>query len=186
MATVPQGLTLEEFLDLPEEKPALEFEEGGVTQKVSPQGPHSVLQGVAIERINAFARRRKLALAFPELRITYAGRSYVPDVSVFRWQRIPRTSRGTVVQRFVEPPDIVIEIISPGQTRRALLSRCAWYVANGVQVALLLDPDDETVTVVRPNAMPVVLRGSEPIGLDEVIEGLDLTPADLFASLRLD
>jgi hypothetical protein len=35
---VPQeGLTLEEFLKLPDESPALEFHHGRVTRKVSPQ-----------------------------------------------------------------------------------------------------------------------------------------------------
>lgn len=185
MATVPQTLTLEEFLRLPEVKPALEFEEGRVTQKVSPLGPHSRLQYTTAERINTFTTPRKLALAFPELRITYGGRSYVPDVSVFRWKRIPLTPDGEIAPRFVEPPDIAIEIISPGQTRRALLRRCTWYVGNGSAVALLLDSGDKTVTVIRPNAMPVVLRGSERLDLSDGIAGLQLTPADLFASLRL-
>ena len=65
-------MTLDEFLALPEEEPALEFgPDGRVTQKVSPKGKHSTLQGEFIELINGFARARRLALAFPELRTVF-------------------------------------------------------------------------------------------------------------------
>jgi hypothetical protein len=38
MAVLPYGLTLNQFLELPEEEPALEFEAGQVTQKMAPRG----------------------------------------------------------------------------------------------------------------------------------------------------
>ena len=88
MAVTEQRLTLEEFLELPEEKPALEYENGVVTQKVPPQGKHAALQLAICELINRVARPTKIALALPELRATYGGRSRVPDVAVYRWERI--------------------------------------------------------------------------------------------------
>ena len=42
--TIAQRMTLEAFLRLPEEEPALEFADGMVTQKVSPKFHHSALQ----------------------------------------------------------------------------------------------------------------------------------------------
>src|SRR5216684_9084104 len=105
MAIEQRSLTLDQFLGLPEEEPALELEpDGTVSQKVSPKGQHSTLQLALCERINEFARPRHLALAFPELRTVYAGAAYVPDVAVYRWQRIPRTSEGKVANDFREPP----------------------------------------------------------------------------------
>ncbi len=44
MAVTQRRMTLEEFLALPEEKPALEYEDGVVTQKMPPQGKHASLQ----------------------------------------------------------------------------------------------------------------------------------------------
>ena len=44
MAISQRRLTLAEFLELPEQKPALEYETGAVKQKVSPKAPHSRLQ----------------------------------------------------------------------------------------------------------------------------------------------
>ena len=100
MAISQQPLTLEEFLKLPEKKPALEFEDGVVTQKVAPKGRHSALQFDLAERFNHFARPLRLARAFPELRTTFGGVSRVPDVAVYRWERIPRDAAGDVADDF--------------------------------------------------------------------------------------
>ncbi len=45
-------LTLEEFLQLPETKPASEFIDGQIYQKTMPQGKHNVIQGELLSLIN--------------------------------------------------------------------------------------------------------------------------------------
>src|SRR5437899_1637609 len=77
MVQAIRQMTLTEFLKLPEEKPALEFEEGKVIQKVAAGGKHSRLQGAVCEILNEFAKPPRTALAFLELRTTFGGRSYV-------------------------------------------------------------------------------------------------------------
>jgi Uma2 family endonuclease len=176
-------MTLEEFLQLPEEEVALEYADGEVTQKVSPKGRHSRLQFKIPERINAFAEPSKLALAFPELRTTFAGASRVPDVSVYTWDRIQRLPNGRVADDFLTPPDIAIEIVSPEQRVGALIRRCVWFVGNGVRVAVLVDPDDESVVVFRPGAEPLTLRGGDAIDLTDVLPGFHLTVDEVFGFL---
>jgi Uma2 family endonuclease len=143
-------LTLEEFLKLPEEKPSREFVDGEVTQKPPYLGQRSALQLAIARFVDDFAGPRKLAFAFPELRSNYAGASRVPDVSVYRWERIPVDSDGLVADDFFEPPDLVVEIDSPNQRVNALVRRCLWFVTHGVRIALLVDPDDDSVVVFRP------------------------------------
>lgn len=185
MAIVQQHLTLEEFLKLPEEKPALEFEDGLVSQKVSPKGQHSTLQWSICNLLNRLTIERRSAMAFPELRSTYGGHSYVPDVSVYTWDRIPRTADGKVANDFFEPPDIAIEIVSPEQSVNRLIKRCLWYLEHGVRIALLVDPQDESVLLFRPGTGPVPLSGSDRIALDDVLPGFELTVEALFATLKI-
>jgi Uma2 family endonuclease len=123
------------------------------------------------------------AFAFAELRATYGGASHVPDVAVYRWQRIPLDDAGRVRNFFTEPPDLAIEIVSPGQRVNTLVRRCLWYVANGVTVALLVDPDDESVLAFRQEQAPAALRGPDPIAIEEVLPGFQLAAQELFASL---
>src|SRR5438034_11299606 len=113
MAITREGLTLEEFLELPEEKPALEYCAGTVRQKVSPEIQHGLLQTLLCQWINGFAWPRKLAVAVSELRTTFAGASHVPDVAVCLWGRVPRDPRGEPRGPLREPPWIAIEIASP-------------------------------------------------------------------------
>jgi Uma2 family endonuclease len=184
MAVVSKPLTLAEFLQLPEEKPALEFEHGVITQRVSPKGKHSALQVALVRRLDEAGQPDKVARAFTELRATFANTSTVPDVAVYRWDRIPVDTKGQVADEFAEPPDLAIEIVPPEQGVTGLVRRCLWYVANGIQVALLIDPRDESVLAFRPDQPAIAWRGTDRIDVNEVIPNLELTVDQLFASLN--
>ncbi len=183
MAVTQSQMTVEEFLTLPEEKPALEYEDGMVSQKVSPKPNHSRIQSVFDRRFFQTAETRKLAMAFPELRTTFGGRSYVPDVAVFLWDRLPIRTDRSFISDVHEPPDIVIEIVSPKQSVTALLSKCVWYTENGVKIAVLVDPEEQSVFLFRPDRAPVRLESDERIALDDVLPEFDLTVRELFDSL---
>lgn len=176
-------LTLGDFLALPEVKPALEYFDGVVTQKVAPKAKHSRLQATVVSWVNRDAEPRRLATALPELRTTYSGASPVPDVAVYRWQRIPRDRRGEIADDVEIPPDVAVEIRSRGQTMARLRRRCSWYVAHGVAAALAVDPVQRLIEVVRPGQPVLILRAGDVLDLDDVIPGLRLAVADLFASL---
>ena len=184
MAITGQRLTLEDFLALPEEKPALEYFDGVVTQKVAPKGRHSWLQYELSGYFNQSARYRKLVIALPELRTSYAGSSPVPDVAVYRRDRVPWGPGGEVPDDFYEPPDIAVEIISPEQSKVKLVEKGKWYVAHGVPLALLVDPDDLSVTTFRPGEPPTVLRGADAIDFAAVLPGLRLAVRRLFGWLQ--
>jgi Uma2 family endonuclease len=89
-------LTLEEFLALPETEPASEYMDGQILQKPMPQAKHSLIQLELANAINALTRPQKIALALPELRCTFGGRSIVPDVAIFTWDRIPVDEQGDI------------------------------------------------------------------------------------------
>jgi len=103
--TPTKTFTLDEFLKLPETKPASEYINGQIIQKPMPQGKHSQLQGKLITAINQVVEARKIAIAFPELRCTFGGRSIVPDVAVFAWERIPLDENGDIANVFEAAPD---------------------------------------------------------------------------------
>jgi Uma2 family endonuclease len=65
-----------------------------------------------------------------------------------------------------------------------LIRRCFWYAANGVEVALLVDPDDESVLAFRQAPELRALRASDRIDLDDVLPGFELTVDVLLGSLR--
>ncbi|PSF36824.1 hypothetical protein C7H19_12725 [Aphanothece hegewaldii CCALA 016] len=110
--TPSKTLTLAEFLKLPETKPASEYIDGQIIQKPMPKGKHSAIQGDFSAVLNAILRPQKIARAFIELRCTFGGRSTVPDIAVFVWDRIQRDENGAIANDFLLSPDWTIEILS--------------------------------------------------------------------------
>lgn len=186
MAIARQRLTLEEFLCLPEEEPALEYWRGEVAQKVSPKGPHGALQYGFGEMISLSAGFGRPFRIFTETRVTFGGVSAVPDLMVYRRERVPRDPSGRVSEDFTIPPDLAVEIISPGQARRDLLERCRWYVANGVPLAIFADPRRRVGRSYRPGSESGELRGNDVLDLGDVVPGFALTVDDFFAPLAAD
>ena len=84
--TLDKQITLQEFLQLPETKPASEFINGRIYRQPMPQGKHSRLHLKLCNAINQVAEEQQIALAFPKLRCTFGGRSIVPDVTLFQWE----------------------------------------------------------------------------------------------------
>ena len=182
VATV--NLTLEEFLARPETKPASEFVAGKVSQKPMPQGEHSTLQGEFCDRINQAAKPQKLAYAFPELRCIFGGAAIVPDVSVFRWERIPRQASGRVANRFEIPPNWAIEILSPDQSQTKVLEKLLHCSQHGTELGWLLDSEEDSILIVLPEQRVQLLKGSQVL---PVLAGLplDLTVEQVFGWLTL-
>jgi len=186
MALTGRRVTLEEFLQMPEAEPALEYADGMVLQKVSPKVYHGQTQYGFAEAVNLYGRPRKLAMAFTETRSTFGGCSYVPDVGVFRWARVPRRPDGKLVNDFYLHWDIAVEIVSPEQSRQAIEDKCRWYIANGVEIVLMIDPDREDIIRFGSDGSRVELRGDARGDLDAILSGFELTPASLFATLYPD
>ena len=146
-----EDLSLKQFLRLPEAKPALEYLQGKVVQKVSPKTTHSVLQTRLGSRILDYAMPRGLGQPYIELRCTFGGRVDRPRPRVLRPGANPQGRAWQAGRRRLPPPDLAIEILSPGQTLKNLgakLSRC---VRDGVRLGWLIQPRRSRVFVFRPD-----------------------------------
>ena len=55
--------------------------------------------------INEVVLPKKIAHAFTELRCTFGGYSLVPDIAVFSCNRIPKTEKGRIANKFELYPD---------------------------------------------------------------------------------
>jgi Uma2 family endonuclease len=180
----PKTLQLEEFLQLPETKPASEYVDGHIIQKPMPQGKHSTVQGELVPAINVVVKPQHIARAFPELRCTFGGRSTVPDIAVFVWSRIPRDENGEVANTFSIAPDWTIEILSPQQSQTKVTKNILHCLNHDTQMGWLIDPDEQTVFAYRPKQQTEVF--DEPDALLPVpsfTSELKLTVRDLFAWL---
>jgi Uma2 family endonuclease len=186
MVQVPsKSLTLDDFLQLPETKPASEYIDGQIIQKPMPQGKHSIIQTELAAAINVAMKSQRIARAFSELRCTFGGRSTVPDVSVFVWDRIPRDENGEVANVFQLAPDWTIEILSPDQSQTKVTKNILHCLKYKTKMGWLIDPDEQSVFVYAPNQQLEVFENPEDrLPVPSFADELKLTVDSLFAWLR--
>jgi Uma2 family endonuclease len=189
----PKIFTLEDFLAMPETKPASEFIAGSIEQKPMPQGQHSRLQLKLCDLINDVAEATEIAMALPELRCTFGDpvsaslplgkRSIVPDIAIFRWERIPFEPSGDIANAFELAPDWTIEILSPDQKDTKVIRNILHCLNHGTTLGWLIYPDDRIILAFPSNKSPVELSGSDRL---PVLPELDLivTVDDVFGLLR--
>jgi Uma2 family endonuclease len=174
-------MTLEAFLQQPETKPASEYIDGHISQKPMPQGEHSTLQRVLTRDVDDALSPSKIAHAYPELRCTFGGRSIVPDISVFRWERIPRQPNGRVANRFDLHPDWTIEILSPGQSQTKVIRNILHCLDHGTEMGWMIDAEESGVFAYQPNQTPRFFDQPEMLlPVPEFAGAIELTVKQLF------
>ncbi|WP_009633794.1 Uma2 family endonuclease [Synechocystis sp. PCC 7509] len=177
--------TLDDFLQLPETKPASEYIDNQIIQKPVPQGKNSAIRGELVSCINQTVKSQGIARAFLELRCTFGGRSTVPDVSVFVWDRIPRDENNEVANVFPLAPDWTIEILSPDQSQTKVTKNILHCLKYNTQLGWLIDPLEQSVFVYAPNQQLEVFENSEDkLPVPSFANELSLTVERLFAWLR--
>jgi Uma2 family endonuclease len=184
MSVGERTLTLVKFLKLPETRPAREFVNGRVVQKVSPKARHSRIQLMVAATVNNHARPKGLGLAFPELRCTFGGRSYVFDVSYFRTDRIAYGPDGELIDDVFLPPDLAVEIRSPGQTVRVAEDKLRWSIHHGVRLAWFIDPIRRRVRVFTPEGRAQLLDEKSVLDANDVIPEFQLPVHTVFDWLK--
>lgn len=178
------SLTLADFLAMPETKPASEFIDGEIIQKPMPQGKHSAVQSEFVPTVNGTLKPAKLARAFAELRCTFGGRSIVPDVSVWTWDRIATDESGDIANIFPLAPDWTIEILSPDQSQTKVVKNIIHCLNHGTTMGWLIDPGDRTIFVYYPNSTLQIFDEPEAqLPVPEFAQLITLTIGEVFSWL---
>ena len=184
---ITQRMTLAEFLLLPDVKPARELIHGVVSRKMSPKGPHGALQFAVGKWIDGTGEPGRRLRVFTETRILLGDEAYVPDLIAYYQDRVPVDEDGEVSDHFTTPPDLAVEIASPGQTQGSLITRCQELVTLGVPVVLLLIPHPRSARaarVFRPDGESGRLTGADVVDLTDLADGLRFTVDEIFSALR--
>ncbi len=181
-----KSLTLEEFLELPETKPASEYIDGAIIQKPMPQGKHSILQRELSFALTAIFREDKTDQVFPELRCTFTGRSLVPDLAIFRTQNIPRDSNGDIANLFNQPPDWTMEILSPNQSHTKVVRNILYCIDHGTEMGWLLDAEEHCIFVYDANkSVQVCDRTDLVLPVPKFAQSVQLKVGEIFDWLKV-
>ena len=127
---------------LPQTKPETEWVRGRALQKVSPQRTHSRLQtALAIALTNWAGERGEVGTEW-RFRVAPPGevrRPLVPDVSYISNARL-RPLTDDEIEIPPVPPDVAVEILSPGDRRIDVDDKVAVYLRSGSSLVIVVDP----------------------------------------------
>src|SRR5438067_12864990 len=156
--TTTARLTLDQFLQIPEQEPALEFDsDGTIHEKLSPNTEHAALQAhlahLLLNWIDVDPSRRR-GYVYTELRTNVAGASKLPDVAFYRHR--PRESAR---KHAVEVAALAMEILSPRDDLEEQRAKCQWYLDHGAQIAMLVDPGQRSVSLFESAGQREVFSG---------------------------
>ena len=102
-----------------------------------------------------------------------------PDVSFIRWDRIadrrvPMDSIGPLA------PDLAVEVLSPGNTKREMAEKRQDLFAAGTRLIWIMDPRKKTVSVYRTVDECRVIESDGCLDGEDVLPGFSLTIREWF------
>jgi Uma2 family endonuclease len=99
-----------------------------------------------------------------------------PDVSFVAASRLKRTVRdfGNLV------PDLVVEIKSKTDRIAKLEDKVKLFLSLGAKIGILINPDELTVSVYRPDGNVEVLTGNEKLTIPELFPGWEVAISELW------
>lgn len=180
MSAPTKLVTADELARMPDDDYKYELVEGRLI-RMSPTGfSHGLLAARLGTALTQFADDHGLGGVAVETGYTLArdpDTVRAPDVSFVSHDRIAsaRASRGY----WDAPPDLAIEVLSPDDRRSEIGQKVREYLARGVRLVWVVDPDERTVTVHRPVLEPQILS------TEESLEGHDVIPGFTYPLRRL-
>ena len=91
-----------------------------------------------------------------------------PDLAFVRRARMPAS--GVPASFWDGAPDLAVEVLSPGDSRRETAAKVSAWLSAGAQVVWVADPRDASVTVHEPD------RPARRLGASDVLDGAPLLP----------
>jgi Uma2 family endonuclease len=177
-------LTLEEFLALPGGDVTYEFVNGAAVPKykddeMSPKFFHSRFQKTLLILLDKCLQNNGRVEVEWGIRLKIENENWVPvpDLTYISYNLLP--ADWLKDEPCPVPPELVVEIISPGQTFGEMAEKAADYIKAGILRVWIVDTQARTITVFAPACVPVTYRDQLIIS-DNILPGLKITPHEVF------
>ncbi len=183
MSLTPIKLTYAEFCALPETVQPHELINGELRMPPAPNRKHQMVSGNLYALLRTYVRERNLGWVYyaPIDVVLDRDRPLVlqPDLLFVSHERA-----HLLGERIFGPPDLVVEIFSPGGATFDRTEKATWYAQYGVREYWLVDPEAETIEVRRlePGGYEVlgIYRQGDTLR-SQLFSDLALSVSDVFA-----
>jgi Uma2 family endonuclease len=181
----PWRLSDEQFESLCRNHPDLNLEMSaeGELIIVPPTSPESGWKNTKlITRTEIWSENDKTGIVFDSSTMFTlpSGAKRSPDVSWMtkeKWNALAESEKRKF-SRVV--PDFVIELRSPSDSLEDLREKMKEYIASGVRLGWLIDPESKTVHIYRAGGAVEILENPEKVSGEEVLKGFELNVREIW------
>jgi Uma2 family endonuclease len=106
-----------------------------------------------------------------------------PDAAWIRKEQIRKLDPKMLERYWHLCPDFVIEVRSPSDRLRTLRDKMGEWMANGAQLGWLLDPENRSVAIYRPQGQVEALNSPESVMGEGAVDGFMLNLAPVWDPL---
>lgn len=184
MVATLRPLTYDDLLDMPDDGQRYEIIGGELLVNPAPRRDHQLVVADVTWIVEQFLRVTDWGTAIPHPVDVYLGSNDIvqPDLVVIANTRLHIYRPEGIVDG---SPDLVLEVLSPSTRRTDLVRKMALYARSGVPEFWVADPDQRrfTVNVLVDDAYVAAQPGIDGAIASQVIPGLKIVPATIFARL---
>lgn len=181
VATEAKTWTDAEFMALPRDGHRYELVNGEVVDMGNSGMEHGYLACVLTVKLGGFIQANKLgAICDSSTAFTLKnGNKRSPDIAFISRERLKGLSRP--LRGFFEgAPDLVVEILSPGNTVEEMHQKIVEYFENETRLLWKVDPNERSILVYRSPEPDCLLRMNDSLDGEDVVPGFSMAVAELF------
>ncbi|MCY3021695.1 MAG: Uma2 family endonuclease [Planctomycetota bacterium] len=162
-----------------------ELVRGKVVPLSPPKPPHGILTAALAIAIGTFVKQRKLGKVLagdPGLYTTRDPDSVRgPDVCFISNERLQEARKAKGYWEV--PPELCVEVVSPGDEWSEVMAKVEEYLAAGVTLVWVVDPQRRKAHVFRSDRPAKALAAANALDGEDVLPGFAVPLAELFAEL---
>lgn len=174
-------ITANELLQLSETSPNHELVKGELIEVTPPGGIHGFVAVEIGAMLRAVVKSQNLGKVMAETgyRLTTNPDTVrSPDISFLAIDKIPD---GGIPDGYIAgPPDLAVEIVSPGDKAADIQAKIQDYLIYGTQLVWVIYPQQRLITVYYPDGTAKTLQSADTLEGKPVIPEFSCRVADIF------
>lgn len=182
-ATLSRPMTADELLAMPDDGHRYELVKGELIQMAPTGYEHGVRTAELTTALHSFIKAHKLGVVCAAETGFLVSQDpdtvRAPDIAFIARERVENA--GAVKSFWIGPPDLAVEVISPGDTVRHVEEKVAEWLEAGARIVWVVSPKLHTVTVYRSLIDIVTLTEKDNLDGGDVVPGFQIKVAEIFA-----
>lgn len=183
MAVRERLYTAEELLRLPDDGKRRELVRGDLREMAPAGNEHGHIAGEIFGELRNYVKANELGRTYAaETGFKIASEPdtvRAPDAAFVSRGRLEEV--GSVEGFWPGAPDLVVEVVSPGDTHAEVVEKSLAWLDAGCRMVLIAEPKRKVVTVYRSREDIRILTTDEAIDGADVVPGWQLPVAEIFA-----